>query len=246
MPSIPNSVIEKDHELEGKAERSTEALAKHRWHYTLNPAGPQFSFKAYGDAVGRHESVIGRHARAYAAYVERAAELAPGASFTIQDAIRLAGQSVEQQAFSEAIAEGSGEPIARVARGDNAHRRGAIIESAKQRAARRGTDPVEEARDIARDERLTREMHARDAAEAKSRRSIRYVMIEGHLAYAQRRLMNALTEAEGVGFDDEEMELIRDSIAKVRAVLNLIDLRMSGTPDVDWDAEAAKLTGGAS
>ena len=44
-----------------------------------------------------------------------------------------------------------------------------------------------------------------------------------------------------MGFSDDEMELIRDSLARVKAVLQLIDLRMAGTPDIDWDAEAARL-----
>ena len=247
MPSIPQSVIRKDHELEDRSTRSTEELAKHRWHHTLDPKGPQFSFRAYAAAVGRSDTTIRAHAHGYERFVVGAsAATSDVAPMSLPDAIELVRRDADTRAFSEAIAEGADEPIAKVARGDNAHRRGAIIEQAKQRAARRGTDPVDEAREIATQARQTREMEARDRQEAKSRRSIRYVHIEGHLAAAQRRLLNALMEAEGVGFDDEEMELIRDSIAKVRAVLNLIDLRMAGTPDVDWDAEAAHLMEGLS
>jgi hypothetical protein len=59
-----------------------------------------------------------------------------------------------------------------------------------------------------------------------------------------RRLREALDSAADVGFTDEERELIADSLAKLRAVLNLIDARVSGTSTVDWDAELAKLGGG--
>ena len=243
MPSnpIPQSVVDKDHELESRSERATEALAKHRWRQTLDPAGPRFSFRAYAAAVGRGRTVITAHANGYALFVERANDDRPGRSLSLEDAFRLAQQSAEQQEFSEAIAEGSGEPVGRVARGDNARRRREIVDRARQREVRRGGSAVDHARDIAAEEHqvaaATRVRRERD----RQRRSIRYVTIEGHLAYAQRRLTAALREAHDVGFNEEEMELLRDSISKVRAVLDLIDLRMAGTPDIDWDAELASL-----
>lgn len=245
MPSnsIPQTVVDKDHDLEGRSTRASEALAKHRWHHTLDPAGPGFSFAAYGRAVGRSDSVIRHHAVGYQTFVERTTNPVPGTGFTIEDGIRLAHQSAEQQAFTEAIAEGSGQPVARVARGDNRHRTRAIVDRAHQRAERRGGDPVDHARDIAAEERRVAEANRVREQTERQRRSIRFVHIEGHLAAAQRRLLGALSEAEGVGFSDDEMELIRDSIEKVRAVLTLIDLRMAGTPDIDWDAEAARLMG---
>jgi len=244
MPKIPQTVIQKDHELDSRTERAGEALAKHRWQQTLDPAGPQFGFRAYADAVGRSEATIRAHANGYALILERANDALPGhAPLNAQDAIRLASVREEDRAMHEAIAAGSGRSIAQVSRGDNRHRTRAISERAHQRAERRGGDPVEHARDIADEERRAAEAAKARQKEARERRSLRYVHIEGHLAAAQRRLTQALSEAEGVGFDDDEMELIRDSLAKVRAILNLIDMRMAGTPDVDWDAEAARLLG---
>ena len=57
------------------------------------------------------------------------------------------------------------------------------------------------------------------------------------MAAAKRRLTEALKVAQDVGFDDEEIELMTDSLAQIRAVLNLIDMRIAGKTDVDWDAD---------
>lgn len=53
------------------------------------------------------------------------------------------------------------------------------------------------------------------------------------LDYQQRGLLN---------LPAEETELMHDSIAKVRAVLDLVSLATTGTVDIDWDAEMEKLS----
>jgi hypothetical protein len=244
--SLPRAVVETDHKLEGAHDRASEELAKHRWHWTLDESNPnRVPVREYARAIGRNDTVIARYAKGWAIYQDRmAAPRAGGAAFTLQDAIRQSELSVENQAFAEAIAEGSGRPIAQVSRGDNRHKMHEIVGQAKARAERQGTDPVEEARRIAEHQRRSQEMDARERQRKQSRHTLRYVEIEGHLANAQRRLLQALQTAEGVDFTQEEMDLIRDSIVKIRGVLALIDLRMTGTPDIDWDAEAAKLIGG--
>lgn len=244
--AIPQAVIDKDHELDGRSARAGEALAKHRWKMTLDPDGPQYSFGAYADAVGSSVTVIANNAKGYALFVERASTVLPGSKpSTIEDTIRLAALSAENQAFTEAIAAGSGRPVGQIARGDNMLRP-VIIDQARQRAERLGTDPVEEAREIAARHRKTNEMTKRHRAEDVARRSLRFVSIEGKLARAKTFVMEALAEAEDVKFNDEEMELMRATIANLKALLNLIDLRMAGAPDIDWDAEMATLTGRAS
>lgn len=236
-PTIPQAVIDKDHELEGRTERAEGALAKFRWQQILDPAGPQHPFKTYARDVGRSLPLIKRYARGYALWLERGGN----AALPLNDAIRLAEQTEEQQQFSEAIAEGSGGRIPRLNHPTTGRAGRDIVDQAKKRAERRGTDPVEEARTIAQEQVRIRQADHRRAAERRSRRSVRYVEIEGDLATAQRRLTHALTVAQGVDFNDDELELIRDSIAKVRAVLDLIDLRMAGAPDIDWDGELRKL-----
>ena len=242
--TIPQNVVAKDHELEGRSDRASEALAKHRWHWTLDESNPQrVSPREYAKVVGRAHVTIFRHAKGYALYTERMS-VRPGATvggFTIQDAIRLAELKVEDQEFAEAIAQGSGKSVAQVARGDNRHKMHAIVGQAKDRAERRGTNAVDEARDLAEQHRKTREMDAEHRKSRAKARTFRYIGIEGDLASAKRKLLNALKDAEGVDFSEEELDLIRDSIAQVRAVLNLLDLRMSGDPNVDWDAEFEKI-----
>jgi hypothetical protein len=244
---LPKRVIDKDHELEGRHDRASEALAKHRWHWTLDESNPdRVSQSAYARAVGRSQGVISHYGRGWVIYQERLANSpAISSGFTIHDAIRLSGMKAEDQEFAEAIAEGSGRPVAQVARGDNRHRFHETVGQAKARAERRGTDAVDEARRIAENQRRSQEMDRRERERRAQRHTARYVEIEGDLAAAQRRLTHALSVGKDVGFDDEEMELIRDSIAKIRALLDLIDLRMAGSPGIDWDAELAKLGGDA-
>ena len=242
MP-VSKAVIDTDHKLEGSQDRSTLALAKHRWHWTTNEANRErVSQREYAKAVGRSNAAISYHARGYALYQERLVK--PGLTvdgFTIHDAIRLAGQSAEMQEFSEAIAVGSGEPVARVARGDNRHKTREIIHVAKERAERRGTDPVDEARRIAEHQRKSREV-AKATKDSKAKAHFyRWNEMEGDLIAAQRKLLHCLSVAEDVDFTEDELEFIRVAVAKVRAVLDLIDLRVAGTPDIDWDGELAKL-----
>lgn len=240
--TVPAEVVRSDHNLTAQSAAASEALARFRWEQCLDPAGPQYPIRAYARAVGRNDTTITRYAKGWALFVERRAA-PPGVqgALTIQDAIRLAEQTVEQQQFSEAIAEGSGKTVAQVARGDNRHRTKAVIEQARGRAERRGGEAVDHARDIAREEASAAAARRKRDDAAKEAHGLRWNGIEGHLAFAQRRLTAALRESEGVDFSEEEMALLRSSIANIRAVLDLIDLRMAGSPDIDWDAELAKL-----
>jgi len=240
---IPRSVVETDHRLEGAHDRASEELAQHRWQCILNPDGPRYPIRQYARAVGRNYATVARYAKGWALYVERQASgPRAGAAFTLQDAIRQSEMSAENQEFAEAIAEGSGKPVAQVSRGDNRHKMHEIVGHAKERAERRGTNPVDEARNIATHQRQSKEMDERNRKAKAKARSLRFVEIEGDLAAAKRRLLHALRTAEGVGFAEEEMELIRDTISTVQAILQLLDLRMAGTPDVDWDGELQKLS----
>lgn len=238
--SIPRAVVDKDHELDGRSDRATEALAKHRWHWTLDESNSKrVSVHAYARAVGIDRRNVQRYAKGYALFQGGDSRVA-----TIHDAVLLAAQSTEQQAFTEAIAEGSGRTIASVASPSDRVRRRDIVERAQDRAERRGTDPVEEARTIAASETRAAKGKKKREREEKQRHSLRYIRIEGSLANAQRHLVKAMQDTEGVPFDSEEAELIKDALNKIRAALNLIDLRMTGNLDVDWDVELAKLTGG--
>lgn len=73
-------------------------------------------------------------------------------------------------------------------------------------------------------------------------RTARFIEIEGDLSAITQRLRKVLVVAENVGPTDEERELLVDSVGRVRALLNLVGLRIAGETDVDWDAELDKLT----
>ena len=76
----------------------------------------------------------------------------------------------------------------------------------------------------------------------KANHTSRWLEINGDLGVVQQKLGKVLNTADGVPFTDEEIELISASLGKVRALIGLIDLRISGETDIDWDAEFQKLT----
>lgn len=242
MP-LTRAVIDTDHQLEGSATRASEELAKHRWHWTLDESNPKrIPVREYARDVERNLATVQRYANGYALYLAKMADPPGGVAYTIQDAIRQSENSAERQEFNEAIAKGSGRAVGQVARGDNRVRTNEIIAHAKERAERRGTDPVQEAENIARHQVKARaSAHRQKESKAKGH-FFRWNEIEGDLLRARRSLLHAMSVGEGVDFTDEEMEFIRDAVANTRAVLDLIDLRMQGNPDIDWDGELAKLS----
>ena len=113
---------------------------------------------------------------------------------------------------------------------------------ATERAERKGTTVEEEVHHVAEQREKIRKSADRIKADHKAAHTFRYMEIEGDLAAAQGRLMHALKTAQDVGWEQEEIELLTDSIGKIRAVLNLIDLRIAGETQVDWDSELTRLT----
>ena len=83
---LPSEVSEWDRSLQGEAEKSSQALARLRWQWTLSddPAdrggADKVSFRSYGRAVGVGESLIRRYANAWAKWLGTAD---PGARFLV-------------------------------------------------------------------------------------------------------------------------------------------------------------------
>jgi hypothetical protein len=246
MPSkpIPPSVVEKDHTLERSHDKASEALAKHRWHWTTDESNPdRVSVRAYARAIGRHYRTIQSHASGYAEWLRvTGSEPVTLGGMTLTDCIRLSFLSAETQQIAVAVAEGEGSTPAEVAQGRNRQRLRVIEVQARERAERHGTDPVDEARGIAQRSRQTREMEVRHREKAVQRTSVRFTIAEGKLASAKRYVLDAMREVEGVDMTDEEMELMRSTVANITALLNLLDLRLAGQPDIDWDGELERLT----
>jgi hypothetical protein len=240
------AVVAKDHELDARTLKTSEALAKYRWEQILDPNGPKYPMREYATAVGRAYSTINRFAKGYALYLARQGDRSGAITpLSILDAIELARHGAETQVFTEAIAEGSEEPVQRIAHPGQRQRRAVIIEQARERAERRGTDPVDEARDIAKRQKQTQQMNAKHRQSKASQHTRRWMDLEALLTRAKKALLDAIATSKDVKFDDEEIDLLRDSLENVKAVLNLLDVQLLGTPDVDWDASLARLTGGA-
>lgn len=241
---IPQSVIEQDRQLDGVAEHSTEELARHRWHQTLDPDGPGYSITAYAAAVGKGEATIRRYVNGFVSMLTNGG--------TITDALATANMSGRKRAVAETLADVDGVSAAVVVKRRNNTGRSVanITEQAEERVERSGQPVTDEAvaaeaRAIAERQKQTREMEARNESNRKSKSSLRFISIEGKLAGAKRKVSDALAEAEGVDFTDEEMELLRSTVSSINAILTLLDLRMAGTPDIDWDAELEKIGGRA-
>jgi hypothetical protein len=236
--TIPPDVIATDHDLDAQAERSSEELARHRWHQTLDPEGPRHSLRAYANAVGCNYATIRKYARGYADW------MIDDSNHPLSDHIVYANVTAEKAEVAEAVAEVEGIKPSTVA-----GRRGVgdslanVTELARERAERTGTTIGQAAREITERKVAGRRAEANRETGRKAQHTLRYIAIEGHLAGAKRRLTDALNDAQDIGFSDEELELLRDAIAQIRALLNLIDMRLAGNPDVDWDDELARLGG---
>jgi len=87
MAKISDAVVQMDRSMEGAHHTAAEALARFRWHSTLNPEGPKHSFKDFAAAVGCSEATIERYANGYAAFLERRSNPKSGKALTIQEAL---------------------------------------------------------------------------------------------------------------------------------------------------------------
>ncbi len=138
---VPQHVIEQDHRLEDSASRSQEALAKHRWHWTLDESNPdRVALRVYARAVGRNQTGIRRYAHGYAAW--SAQEFIHG---PLGEYILRANLGVEKEAAIEAVAKEGGISFT-TAKISGKHRPlvRAVKDIAREIAEDRGTSAVDE------------------------------------------------------------------------------------------------------
>lgn len=231
------SVAERDHLLEGRASRTSESLAKHRWHWTLDESNPdRVPVREYARAVGRAESGIRKYVNGYADFVAHAGVR------TLVESIDRAGMGADTLAATDAIAKARGttSKTARMSRPTEVRR---VREMARDRAEKHGTTVEEEAQHVADWAVKAEKSRKKQTEDRKAKHTFRFISIEGDLAKASRILVGILREAEGVEFTAEERELLADTVNKLKALMGLIDMRFVGTVDVDWDAELSKITG---
>ena len=240
--TLPAAAVAEDARLEGAAERSVVDLAHHRWHWTLDESNPdRVTFTEYAAAIHRHRVTVAKQAKGYADWMLREGDSLRG---PLSEYVDRANISEERQAAIEAVAVATGTSF-QVARQGRTEDVKSVLAVAREKVER-GTaaDMTEGIEKAGADLKRSITSEKKQGEDRKERHSLRYVAMEGHIANAMRRLREALAEAQDVPFTDEERELIADSLAKLRAVLNLIDIRVTGTTTVDWDAELAKMGGG--
>jgi hypothetical protein len=234
-------VVAEDHRLEQVAERGREELAQHRWHWTLDESNPErMPIREYARQVARSERVIRMMVNGYASWTATGTRRGK-----LNDEIERAALGEEKLAATEAVAKARGISVG-TARQHHADEIREVRATATERAERRGTKPTEEIEQVVEDRARVQRGVRQAESERKAAHTLRYVEMEGKIAAAKRYLSEALRVAEDVPFADEERDLISETIGELRALLNLIDMRVAGRADVDWDAELAKLSGGGS
>ena len=236
---IPRKIIEADHRLERAAESSAAQLAELRWRWTKDETNAQrVTVGAYAAAVGRRPEAIRVMALGYAEW-KNPVRVANDRS--LNDCIELAKLGAEAQAATVAVAKALGKSPGNVASSERGTVRG-VLANARDAAERKGTSVGEEIPRAAASIAKTRAVEAKTRSERKARYGLRYVQIDGKILTAKRHLTEALELADDIA-DEEERELLRDAIANLVALTHLIDLRLGGAPDIDWNAELVKLGG---
>lgn len=197
---------------------------------------------------------------------ERAADMAivvPAANLTPDDVHAVELPDVPFKTFYDASQSG-GRQYGNVATAVNTiEKRGAaavvaaLTDEQKTEVAREviRQAPVEQFRQIQRDaddrhdrdhqhlNEIRKTSRARQEAEHRSRHTLRYVQVDGFIDDAKRKLRDALNEAQGVEFDAEERDLLAEEIKRVRNLADLLDMLITGTTEVDWDAELERIGG---
>jgi hypothetical protein len=240
---VSQSVVEEDRKLTREAETSRGALARHRWHWTLDESNlKRVSARAYAAAVGVSRQLIDQYAQGYALYQSVKGTLN---AMTISDAIARAQMGAETRAAAEAVAHARGITAEAVRRHrPNELRR--VRDHARELAEEKGTTIADEAGRVADFIVKAERTEARTEAGRRAKRTARYLELEGILAGAQRKLEQALTLSHQVDWGAEEQELLLHSLKFVKRLLELIDLAIVGTKGIDWDTEIKKLSGEVS
>jgi hypothetical protein len=236
---LPAEVIKTDHQLEEIASAADGQLAKHRWHWTLDESNPdRVTVSEYARHVGRSQHAVRIMTTGYAGWIR-------DRSLSLGDHVTRARMGTETGAAADAVAKARGIPLRSASRSEgqysNETRR--VRDIARQLAEERGTSVEEEAPKVA--ERIVKAEKAErvQQQEKAERVDLRVIEMEQHLLRMRREGVRALEIAKAIEFDDDGRDLISEAVASIKAVLGLIDAKLSGISGVNWDAEFAKMTG---
>jgi hypothetical protein len=240
---LDEKAVIRDHELETKVDRSREALAKHRWHWTFDSTNPgRVTVAEYASAIGRHVTTVRDMVNGYDDWLLAQREQKGGAPFSLTDFLARAKLRGDTLAATEAVASAKGISID-AARRHHAEEVRQVKDAATERAER-AAEPTtfeDEAQHVAEFRKRAADSARREKASKAKAHTMRYLSIEGKVARARRYLLSALTVAQDVEFLAEECEAMQHAADELRAILGLFDLRIAGDTTVDWDAEMVKL-----
>lgn len=242
MMPLPNEVIVEDRRLSSAADELMEL----RWHWTLDESNPQrVSQSEYARQVGRDQAVINRDANAWADYAAAQSYdlkgIAPGSPQTPNDYRQLRKLSEDRQTAAKAIAATTGTSVANVA-SNKRDEVDAVLNTARERAETNQTTLDYEIQKAAEWRTKARKAAQVDQDEHRKAQGLRYIEIEGLVGKAMQSLRKILAVSEGVELGGEETDLLTKSLGDLRSLLGLIDLRIAGETNIDWDAELIKET----
>ena len=236
-----DDVVREDRRLEAATDLAGEALARHRWHWTLDESNSErVSIREYARSVGRGFGRIQAMVNGFARWQAQGDLDVEVTALSLIDCIELAKGGAEKEAATLAIAGVTGKTPSNV----SAHMRQevqAVRALATERAERLGTSVNEQLEPIAKRRADARVSKAMQRAQRREKHDLRYMEIEGELGRAARAIRSAITVARGVELEDEELELLQITLNNVRALLGMLEARLTGDSGTDWDRAAEEL-----
>jgi len=237
--TLPTEAVETDHRLEKSASKATEALARHRWHWTLDESNPlRVSIRAYARAVGRGETTIRAQGNGYAEWANGRARAPLG------EVIERSKMSAQKEQIVDAVADANKVSFQRARQGyspDVSRVRDAVEHAVERKPDMTAEDRAAYAKRTAENLARSRASEEQRTADRRRQQTARFMLVDARLSHARRDLLDALEHARLGGFGGDEIALLETAVSAIRAVTALLDSAISGASNVDWDAELAKI-----
>ena len=232
--AVPHDAVQQDLKLEARADRAGKDLAAHRWHWTLDPGNPdRVSFHAYGAAVGRSFTSIRRQATGYDNWLKD-----PSVSLT--DHIARANMSEQRALTAQAVADAYGIKVATVAV-NHSDVLAELMAQAQRKVEPGKVEFADALSDVMEFHKKAKKAREEKTTRMKARHGIRFVAVEAEINRSHNAVTRALNEAHGVEWTEHEEQLLRESVARLKAVVSLLEMSVAGVTDIDWDHELAEL-----
>jgi predicted nucleic acid-binding Zn-ribbon protein len=238
---LPAEAVAEDHRLDRSAAKASESLAKHRWHWTLDETNPdRVGFRAYARAVDRNDRTIRKYAIGYRDWI------AYGGVRSLSEVMERANLTAEKEEIVEAVAEANEISFQRARKEyapDVSRVRDAVEQAVERKPDMTADDKADYVKRTAHTIARSKAADAKRTKERAAQRSVMFMRIDAKLAHARRDLRDVLEFGRDLGLGDDEIEDVKEALAKIKSFADLIDMALTGSMDVDWDAELAKIGG---